>query len=114
MKLCKGFGGSGGYQVNPKPGACLHSRGVQQLPRLDEEECQQVKGGDPSSLLNTGEIYLQFCVQLWALQYKRDMDLLERVLCRTVKTKVSEAERSGTVQPSEKNAQEASSTCVNI
>lgn len=65
MKLCKeGFGGPGAYKVNPKPGACLHSKGVQQLPKLDEEEWQEVKGGDPFPLHNTGETYVQFCVQL--------------------------------------------------
>ena len=53
------------------------------------------------------------CVQVWALQYKRDMDVLERVQERAVKMIKGQehlfpwgkAERAGTVQPGEEKAQ---------
>ncbi|KAK4831877.1 hypothetical protein QYF61_019889 [Mycteria americana] len=41
------------------------------------ECCQQVNGGDPCPLLSPAETYLGCWVLFWALQYKRDMDILE-------------------------------------
>ncbi|KAK4828576.1 hypothetical protein QYF61_027666 [Mycteria americana] len=49
------------------------------------ECCQQVEGGDPSPLFNIGETYLEYCVQCWAPQYKRDVDILERIQQRAMK-----------------------------
>lgn len=35
------------------------------------------QGDDPSSLFSTGETLLESCVQLWALQYIRDMHIVK-------------------------------------
>ena len=52
-------------------------RGTQKPPGLRREErCQQVKGGDPSPLLSTGETCPECCIQRWAPQYKRDVGVL--------------------------------------
>lgn len=36
-----------------------------------EERCQQVKDSEPFPLLSTGETYLKYCVQFWALHCKK-------------------------------------------
>ena len=52
----------------------------QQLPGLHQaERGQQAEGGDPSPLLSPGETHLEFWVQCWAAQYKKDMGILEQV-----------------------------------
>ncbi|KAK4828514.1 hypothetical protein QYF61_026936 [Mycteria americana] len=43
------------------------------------------KRGDLSPLLSPGETHLDCCVQFWAPQYKRDMDILEQVQRRSTK-----------------------------
>lgn len=55
-QLCrKCLEGLGGQQVDWEPVMCL-CKEDQQLSGLHQvESCQQVKGGDPSSLLNSGE-----------------------------------------------------------
>ena len=41
------------------------------------KHCQQVKEGDPSPMLSTGEINLEFLVQCWVPQYKSDLNILK-------------------------------------
>ena len=67
--------------------AVTDCKGSQQPPGLHwEKHCQQVKGGDPSSLLSTGETCLECCIQCWAPQYERDTDILERAQQRATNT----------------------------
>lgn len=59
---------------------------VDQMVGLHQEEnCLQVKEGDPSSLLSFGEAHLECWIQCWAPQCKRDLDLQKRVQERTAK-----------------------------
>jgi len=50
-----------------------------------EEHCQLVEGGDPSPLPRPGEATSAGLSPVWAPQYKRDKDILNRVLQRTRK-----------------------------
>jgi len=75
-QLCReGPGGPGGHQVDHEAAICPCGRGSQH----QAENCQQVRGGDPSPLLSTGETALECWVQSCAPQNKRDIELLKRV-----------------------------------
>ena len=56
------------------PAMCLHNKeGKQHLGLCEQKCCQQVKGGDPSSLLSTGEaIPGVLCPVLGSSVQKRD------------------------------------------
>ncbi|KAJ7401995.1 hypothetical protein BTVI_90427 [Pitangus sulphuratus] len=43
------------------------------------------EGDDPAPLLSPREAYLECCVQFWFPQYKRDMELLERIQSKVTK-----------------------------
>lgn len=53
---------------------CLRDTESQQSLEVDEENGQQVKGDDPSSLF-TEEAHMKCCVQPWVSQGKRDMGM---------------------------------------
>lgn len=44
-----------------------------------------MEGGDPSLYSALMRPHLEYCVQRWASQYERGMDLLERALRRSMK-----------------------------
>lgn len=50
-------------------------------PKAAVEVSQQAKGGDPSSPVRTGALcpHQQSCVQFWAPQHRKDVDLLQLV-----------------------------------
>ncbi|PKU28613.1 hypothetical protein llap_21083 [Limosa lapponica baueri] len=57
---------------------------TQLYPELHQKEHgQQVKGGDSLSAL--ARPYLEYCIQLWSLQHRKEMDLLEQVQTRAAK-----------------------------
>lgn len=60
------------------PAMCTHSPESQKCPGLLPKGCGQVKGGDSALLFHTGETHLESCKEVWDLQYKKDMDLLEQ------------------------------------
>lgn len=61
--------GSGGHQAVHEPGMCSCSREGTFYPGLHQADCfQQIKGDDPSSVLNLGQSKLEHRVQCWAPQ----------------------------------------------
>ena len=96
-----------------EPALCLHSPESQLHPGLHQKKHgQQGKGGDPAPLLCMVRSHLEYCVQIWSPQYRRDMELLEQVIQRR-STKMTQGMgnlpyedrlRAGTVQPGEEKA----------
>jgi len=65
------------------------------------------------------KLHFQYCVQMWSPQYRRDMDLLERIQ-RWDKNYLSggklslwaQSERAGDIQPGEEKAPEKPENCL--
>ena len=63
-----------------EPAVCPHSPESQLCPGLHPKQCgQQGEGGDPAPLLCGVRPLLEYCVQMWSPQYRRDVDLLEHM-----------------------------------
>lgn len=63
----------------------MYSLSCRKLNQLEEEHCQQDKGGHPAPLLSPGEMHLESCVVFWAPQDKREVELLKQVQQRVTK-----------------------------
>ena len=83
-KLCRG-NGSGSVclpSAKHEPTVCPGGQEDQWHPGLyQKERCQQEQGSDHPSELSAGEdaLHVQFCVQFWAAQYRKDTEDLEHV-----------------------------------
>ena len=61
---------------------CPHSPESQPYPQLyQKKDVQLVKGGDPAPV----RPHLEYCIQISSPQYRRDMDLLERIQRKATK-----------------------------
>lgn len=71
----------GGHPVAHEPATFIYRKGGQQPPGLHwaHKHWQQVRGGDPSAVVNLGETELKCCAQCWAPQDKMGTDVLEQV-----------------------------------
>jgi len=74
-------------QPEHQPAMCLCCKEVKWYPWLHQTKyCQQVKGGDPSPLLSTGEASTWSAVSSSGLpQHRKDTDILKRVQQRATK-----------------------------
>ena len=50
-----------------------------------KQPVQQSEGGDPAPLLCAVRPHVEYCIQMWSPQYRRDVDLLAHVQRRTPK-----------------------------
>ncbi|GAB0192526.1 hypothetical protein GRJ2_001717900 [Grus japonensis] len=76
----KDLGLLGDKKLNATLSVCACTPESQLYPGLHQKQRdQQVKGGDSAPLLCSHETFLQYCIQLWGPQDKKDMELLERV-----------------------------------
>lgn len=77
-------GGSAGDQLEHESKMCLgHKEDL--IAFLAALECCQYIQRKWFPLLSTGRPYPEFCVQLWDTHHKRDIDIVDRVQCRTMK-----------------------------
>ena len=64
---------------------CPHSPESQPDPGLHLKSGQQLKGGHPAFCFAPLSSHLEFCIQMWSPQYRRDVGLLEHIQMRATK-----------------------------
>jgi len=72
------LGGVGGWQAGCEAAMCPCSTERQLYSRLHQKQRgQQGAGDDPGLCSVLMRLHLEYCIQMWSLQYRKNMDLLE-------------------------------------
>ena len=69
-----------GQSAEYEPAVCPGGQGGQWHPGLDQERCgEQDEGSHPAPVLGSGEASPQVLCSFWALQFRKDTEVLKQV-----------------------------------